>query len=145
MTIGINSQFFNLDEYFHWLFYTQNNNIQRIEIIIICVIMYHFETALVLMWIGALVTYLSSQSQQLTSSFIPKVFAWPLLIAFTVLSTYLLSYQYGIATSVLLNISALLLSWIALILIAGHWRLKVFPVTSLGIVIAIIFSQFGGV
>lgn len=107
--------------------------------------MYYIEIALSLMWLGALLTYLASASQQLIAQSIPKVFAWSLLCVFIGLSSYLLSYQYAMVTSLLFSLGVLLFAWIALILIAGHWRPKLLSVTSFGVVIAIIFAQFGGV
>lgn len=107
--------------------------------------MLFIEFAFCLMWGGAVCTYLSSTYQQLLSSPLPKKLCWSLLPICILLSTYLLSTTFAVVSSLLFSIAILLMSWICLIFIAGHWKVKVIPLTLSGLVTLIFLAQLAGV
>jgi len=107
--------------------------------------MLFIEFAFCLVWVGALLTYLSSTYQQLLSSPLPKKLCWSILPICVTLSTYLLSMTFAVVSSLLFSIGILLMSWICLIFIAGHWKVKVLPLTLSGLVTLIFLAQLAGV
>jgi len=107
--------------------------------------MYYIEFAFCLVWLGALCTYLASTSQQLLPSSLPKKRSWALLVTSIAISSYFLSMEYALVTSILLCLALLMVLWICLIFIAGHWRLKLMPVSVVGVISLLLIAQFGGV
>jgi len=106
--------------------------------------MYYIEAAFCLVWLGALCTYLASTSQQLLPSSLPKKRCWSLLAISIAISSYLLSIEYAVVTSILLSLALLMVLWLCLIFIAGHWRLKLIPVSLVGAISLLCIAQFGG-
>jgi hypothetical protein len=107
--------------------------------------MYYLEAAFCLIWLGALCTYLASASQQLLPTPLSKKRCWTLLPLSVVTSSYLLNMEYALVTSILICFSLLMMLWIGLILIAGHWRLKLIPVALVGAATLLLIAQLGGV
>ncbi len=106
--------------------------------------MFNIAFALGLMWLGALTTYLSSEKQQLVSKPLPIIRAWLVLFICIAGSSYFLSNIYAPLTSVIFSFGALMLSWIVLILLGGHWRMKFYPVSFGGFLFLMCVAQFGG-
>lgn len=106
--------------------------------------MYYIEAAFCLVWLGALCTYLASTSQQFLATSLPKKRCWILLATSIAISSYLLSMEYAVVTSILLSLGLLMVLWVCLIIMAGHWRLKLTPVAVVGAVILLLIAQLGG-
>jgi len=107
--------------------------------------MLFIEFAFCLMWAGALCTYLSSTSQQLLVTPLSKKLCWSLLALCLAFSTYLLSTKFAVVSSLLFSTGILLMSWISIIFIAGHWKVKILPLSLYGAITLIFLAQLAGV
>lgn len=107
--------------------------------------MFNLEIAFVLMWIGAFVTYAASEKQQLLSSPIERNVAWGSLAVITAVSTWLISSFYAPVTSLIFSLGILMLSWIFIVLLAGHWTKKPTQVCGAGVLSLLLIAQLGGV
>lgn len=107
--------------------------------------MYYIELAFLLVWVGALCTYLSSQHQRLLTTSLPKNLCWSVLTISIALSTYLLSMAFAVVASFLFSVGILLLSWICIIFISGHWKIKLPILASTGVVSWFLLAQMVGV
>lgn len=103
------------------------------------------ELAFCLVWVGALSTYLASNSQQLLNNPITKKLGWGLLVVCLTVSSYLISSEFAAVTSFLFSLGILFLSWLCIIFIAGHWKIKISHLLSGGLIALLSLSQLGGI
>ena len=78
--------------------------------------------AIILSWFACLATYLSSGKQSLLAQSLPKTPTWILSTAALLLACYLATSVHSITTACLYVLCLVMLSWIAIILLKGHWR-----------------------
>ncbi|MGB1296777.1 MAG: hypothetical protein ACPG8A_00815 [Psychrobium sp.] len=117
----------------------------QLKTIIIHIIMFNLEIAFILMWIGAFATYVASEKQQLLTSPIGRNVAWSGLVMTTFVSTWLMSAFYAPVTSLIFSLGILMLSWIFIVILAGHWAKKPMQVCSTGVLSLLLIAQLGGV
>lgn len=107
--------------------------------------MFKLEIAFILMWIGAFVTYAASEKQQLLNNPVGRNVAWGGLAITTAVSTWLISSFYAHVTSLIFSLGILMLSWIFIVLLAGHWAKKPTQVCGVGLLSLLLIAQLGGV
>lgn len=107
--------------------------------------MFIIGSALTLMWIGGLCSYLCNEKQSLLKKKLSPVFGWGVLASTTLASSVLFIQFYAPVTSIIFSIGALLFNWILITLLAGHWPQKPVSVSIVGLFFVALFAQFGGV
>ena len=92
-----------------------------------------------LIWIGCLVSYLSSSKQKLNEKIMGKLPSWSTFIACLLLAIYSFSYHYGVVVAVLMTLLLVMAMWLFLVIFSSHKNNKVMLVSTFG------FSLFSGI
>jgi len=77
---------------------------------------------ILLSWFACLGTYLSSDKQKLLNKPLAKKQSWLFSSISLLVTWYLATYAYSITTAFLYVLSLMMLSWIVIIVLRGHWR-----------------------
>jgi hypothetical protein len=100
--------------------------------------------AIIILWLGCLVAFLGSDQQKLLTTHLNKKISWTICTAFIVISWLLFSNVYSSVTAALLILSFVMVMWLVIIFVQGHFSIKLLPFTLYGSAISAAFVQLGG-
>lgn len=84
------------------------------------------------LWLGCLISYLSSNKQNLNKNNISKFPAWLLFSISLFLATYCFTYRYGLMVSVLNTVLLVMAMWLLLVIFSAHINHKLVLVGTVG-------------
>jgi hypothetical protein len=85
-----------------------------------------------LLWIGCLLSYLSSNKQKLNKKHIKKLPAWSLFTVCLLLATYCFTYRYDLVVSMLNTVLLVMTMWLLLVIFSSHINRRLVLVGTLG-------------
>lgn len=84
------------------------------------------------LWVGCLISYLSSNKQKLKNNSLGKIPAWLLFSVCLMLATYCFTYSYGLVVSMLNTVMLVMTMWLLLVIFSSHINRRLVLVATLG-------------
>jgi len=103
------------------------------------------EIAILLTWLGCVMTFTSTKHQKLLSYRVSKPAIWSIFVLLIVSSWLFLTIDYPFISAGLMVLSSVMMMWIVVVLAHGHIKLKLLPFTVAGAALSVALVQLGGI
>lgn len=102
------------------------------------------EFAIILIWLGCVLTFTATKHQKLLSYRLSKSAVWSVFALIIVISWFFMAVDYPFISAGLMVLLCIMMMWIIVVLAHGHSKLKLLPFTAVGIVLSTALVQLGG-
>ncbi len=101
--------------------------------------------AMLFIWLGCLLTFLSSSHQSLTNKRLQPHLSWSVFVVVIFSSWYLFNQEYSVVISGLMVLTFVIVTWLAIVLAQGRINMKLLTFFCSGVVVMSLLAFLGAI